>query len=386
MVTGMNFEFASAAKVIFGRGSLGQMKSLARQFGKRAFVVTGASGERARPLLSILEEELVDYGLFSVPGEPTTDLIKEAASLAAGFDFTVGMGGGSAIDTAKAVAALLPNGGEPLDYLEVIGKGKALSRPSIPFIAIPTTAGTGAEVTHNAVMESRPHRVKVSLRSPHMFARVAIVDPELSVSAPPHVTASAGLDALTQVIEPYLSKQSNPMADAICREGIRRAARSLRRAYEYPGDIDAREDMSLASLFGGMALANAKLGAVHGFAGPLGGMFSAGHGALCASLLVSSMETNHRALMKRMSGSEALHRFDEVAELLTGSRSALAADGIRFLRELCGSLGVSPLSAYGIKREDFPAIIEKARASSSMKGNPLELTEEELQEILERSL
>lgn len=193
----------------------------------------------------------------------------------------------------------MANGGDPLDYAEVIGHGRPLERRSLPLIAIPTTAGTGAEVTRNAVIGSPEHRVKVSLRSPLMLPEVAIVDPELTRDLPPALTASTGLDALTQLIEPLVSCRTNPLTDALCRSGIQRAARSLRRAVEHGEDLVAREDMSLASLFSGLALANAALGAVHGLTGPLGGMFEASHGALCASLLPAVMEANVRALRHR---------------------------------------------------------------------------------------
>ena len=209
--------------------------------------------------------------------------------------------------------------GELLDYVEIIGRGQALTKPSAPFIAIPTTAGTGSEVTRNAVLASPEHRVKVSLRSPLMLARVALVDPELTYDLPPALTASTGLDALTQLIEPFVCLRANPMTDGLCVEGMRRAARSLRVAFTDGQNKSAREDMAVASLFGGLALANAGLGAVHGFAGPIGGMFPAPHGAVCAALLPHVMTANIRALRQRAPGSEALRRYDKVARLLTGS-------------------------------------------------------------------
>src|SRR5208282_5705063 len=227
-------------------------------------------------------------------------------------------GGGSAIDAAKAIAAMLTNKGELLDYVEIIGRGKPLTQPSAPFIAVPTTAGTGSEVTRNAVLASPEHRVKVSLRSPLMLPRVAVVDPELTYALPPAITASTGLDALTQLIEPFVCARANPMVDALCIEGIRRAARSLREVVHQNPGKSAREDMALASLFGGIALANAGLGAVHGFAGPMGGMFAAPHGALCAALLPGVMAANVAALRRRQPGGEGLRRYDEIARLLTG--------------------------------------------------------------------
>ena len=283
----MRFEFAAATRILFGPGTLQEVASLALGMGKRAFVVTGRSAERAAPLLEGLKEHRVESVLANVPGEPTTDLALAGVERAreTQCDFVIGIGGGSVLDAGKAIAALMTNKGDLFDYLEVIGRGNPLAHPSAPYIAVPTTAGTGSEVTRNAVLASPEHQVKVSLRSPSMLPRLAVVDPELMYSMPPAVTASTGLDALTQVLEPYVSNQANPMTDGICREGLGRAARSLRRAYEDGRDAEARQDMALVSLFGGLALANAKLGAVHGFAGPLGGLFPAPHGTICARLL-----------------------------------------------------------------------------------------------------
>ena len=295
------FEFATATRILFGAGTLQEVGPLAAEMGHQPLLVCGRSAERSHPLLDLLSAQGLDGVLFSVSGEPTTQVARQGAQRARDeeCDIVIGLGGGSVLDTGKAIAALLTNGGDPLDYLKVIGSGQPLTMPSAPFIAIPTTAGTGAEVTRNAVLRSPEHRVKVSLRSPLMLPRLALVDPELTQSLPPAVTASTGLDALTQVLEPYVSRRANPLTDALCREGMHRAARSLCRAYESGDDAKAREDMALASLFGGLALANAGLGAVHGFAGPLGGMFPAPHGALCASLLPHVMKVNVRSLQER---------------------------------------------------------------------------------------
>jgi alcohol dehydrogenase class IV len=219
-----------------------------------------------------------------------------------------------------------------------------------------------------------------------MLPGVALVDPELTHSVPPAVTASTGLDALTQVIEPFVSKGSNALTDLLCRDGIRRAARSLRRAFQHGEDVGARRDMALTSLFGGLALANAKLGAAHGFAGPLGGMFHSPHGALCARLLAPVMRVNIAALRRRDPDNVALSRYAEVAELLTGRPGAQPEDGAAWAAELCQQLDIPRLSAYGVKRDAIPAAVRKAKVSSSMKGNPVALEEEELTEILERSI
>jgi len=384
----MRFEFATATRIIFGPGTLKEIGPIAAEMGSRALVVTGSSPERAQMLLDDLTAQGVEPTVFAVPGEPTTHLVSGGTEKArhAGCDVVIGFGGGSAIDAGKAIAALLANGGEPLDYLEVIGKGQPLAKPPGPCIAVPTTAGTGSEVTKNAVLASPEHRVKVSLRSNLTLPRLAMVDPELTYSVPPEITASTGLDALTQVIEPYVSNKANPLTDAICREGIRRGARSLRRAFENGADVAAREDMAITSLFGGLALANAKLGAVHGFAGPMGGMFHAPHGAICGRLLPYVMAANVQALQERGQGNAALHRYDEVAQLLIGTPRATAHDGVSWVQALCAALDVPPLSTYGVTAGDFPLIIEKAAKSSSMKGNPIALTAKEMEEILRQAL
>ena len=353
----MNFEFATTARIIFGPGKLKELGSLVKG---RVLLV------QPKPALPV-KLSLPECVPFSVAGEPTVQLVRDGVALARQerCEVVVSLGGGSVIDTGKAIAALLTNGGDPLDYVEVVGKGQAITRPGAPFLAIPTTAGTGAEVTRNAVLFSPEHHVKVSLRGQHLLARVALVDPELTYGLPPAVTASTGLDALTQLIEPFVSCKANPLTDAICREGMMRAARSLRRAFE-TGAPEARADMALASLFGGLALANAGLGAVHGFAAPLGGMYDAPHGALCAALLPAVFEMNARLAPNR-------ERFDE-ARRLTGD-----------LPELCRALGVKRLRDFGVHRAEFPSIIEKAAAASSMKGNPVMLTPAQLGEILEQA-
>ncbi len=387
MFSRMKFEFATAGRIVFGPGTVREAGSLAKGLGSRALVVTGRSTGRAQPLLNALAAQNVSHVAFPFGGEPTTDIVSAGMQRAREerCDLVIGFGGGSAVDAGKAIAALLTNPGELLDYLEVIGKAQPITLPPAPYIAVPTTAGAGAEVTRNAVLASPAHRFKVSLRSPLLLPRVAVVDPELTYGLPPAVTASTGLDALTQLIEPYVSIRANPLTDPLCREGMRRVARSLRRAFENGNDAPAREDMCVASLFGGLALANAGLGAVHGFAAPLGGMFVAPHGAVCAALLADVMEVNLRALRLRAPASPALQRYDEVARILTGNENAGANDGVIWVRELCALLQIPRLRAYGIKAEDVPGVCEKAAVASSMKGNPIPLTSAETQEILERA-
>jgi alcohol dehydrogenase class IV len=384
----MQFEFATASRIIFGAGAVRQAAPLAATMGRIALVVTGRTTRRAHVVLDGLAAEGVETVTFAVAGEPTVDGARDGTQVAqrTGVDLVVAFGGGSVIDAGKAIAALATNPGDPEEYLEVVGRGRPLSEAPLPFIAIPTTAGSGSEATRNAVLTSTAHRVKVSLRSPLMLPRIALVDPELTYDVPPDVTASTGLDALTQLIEPFVSSRANPITDALAREGIPRVARSLRRAFARGHDAAAREDLSLAALLGGVALANGGLGAAHGFAAPIGGAFAAPHGAICAALLPAVIDVNVRALRLRAPGSPALGRYEEVARLVTGERDAGVAVGMGWLRDLCAALRIPPLGAYGVSERDVPALVERAATASSMQANPVVLTTDELTEIVLRSL
>jgi len=384
----MRFEFATATRIIFGPGTVKDIGSIVGKMGRRAFVITGRSVERAKPLIGQLRDTGITVTQFSIPEEPTTQLALAAVEEARRqfCDMVIGMGGGSVLDAGKVVAALLTNSGQLMDYLEVIGKGQPLKQKSAPFIAIPTTAGTGTEVTSNAVLDSPEHRVKVSMRSPYMLPDLALIDPELTYSMPCRTTAVTGLDAFTQLLEAFVSVHANPLTDGICREGLQRVALSLGRVYLNGEDAAARRDMCLASLFGGLALANAKLGAVHGFAGPLGGMFDAPHGSLCAGLLPHVMQTNIKALQARTPDSPVLNRFDEVARIITDESDARALDAVAYVQKLCSQLNVPPLSIYGIEEVEFSAIVTKSQKASSMQGNPIALTVEELADILRKAV
>lgn len=384
----LRFDFATASQILFGVGRIRETGQIGARLGKRALVVGGRNVERLNPIIEVLSGHQIYVACFQVVGEPTVDIVLQGLDKARQekCDLIVGCGGGSALDTGKAIAALLTNPGDIFDYLEVVGKGKPLTEPSAPFIAIPTTAGTGSEVTRNAVLGVPNRGVKVSLRSHLMLPRVAIVDPSLTYSLPPEVTARSGLDALTQLIEPYVSNQPNPLVDPLCQEGLRRISLSLRRAYMQGDDMQARQDMSFAALLSGMALANARLGAVHGFAGPLGGKLGAPHGAICARLLPVVMAVNLKALKKRAPESEILTRYVKVAQILTGDPDATAEEGIAWVERLCSDLKIAPLSTYGLSPVDFPEMVEKASQASSMKGNPIPLTQEEMYQILESAV
>jgi alcohol dehydrogenase class IV len=382
----MCFEFATAGKVVFGAGVLQDFRP--NEYGRKPLIVGGQTSARLAPLIKILEAAGLSWACYPVSGEPTIDAIARGVTEARArrCDFVIGFGGGSAIDAGKAIAALLNNPGEVIDYLEVIGKSKPLAHAPVPYIAIPTTAGTGAEVTRNAVLASPEHRVKVSLRSPLLLPRLALVDPELTRDLPPALTASTGMDALTQLIEAYVCTRANPITDSFCLDGLRRAARSLVRAWHAPGDMAARTDMSLASLLSGMALANAGLGAVHGFAAAIGGMFPAPHGAVCAALLPHVMEANIRLLRERRPEPENLFRYRQIACVLTNRDTAEPEDGIVRVRETCREFQIPGLRSYGIGAADVEIVCEKAASASSMKPNPVVLPTVTLRGILEQAL
>lgn len=384
----MRFEFTTAGRIVFGPGVLSEVAPEAKRLGHRALLVTGRSLERSAELLASLESAGLECTRFAVSGEPTVENVREGASLARSqrCDLVLSMGGGSPIDAGKAIAALLSNPGDVMEYLEVIGGAKPLAAGPVPFIAIPTTAGTGSEVTRNSVLASPEHRLKVSMRSPRMLPRLAVVDPALTLDLPPSMTAASGFDALTQLIEPLVSSRANPVTDGFCTEGIGRVRRSFRRAYHGGRDAEARGDMSFAALLGGLALTNAGLGVIHGFASPLGGMYDAPHGAICAALLPAGMEINIRALRARAPDSAALERYAAVARMLTEQSGAQPEEGAAWVRRLGEEMHIPPLKTYGVRQQDFPVLIERASRANSMKANPVALTPEEMREVLERAL
>ncbi|NMC13080.1 MAG: iron-containing alcohol dehydrogenase [Chloroflexi bacterium] len=384
----MEFEFHSPTRIIFGKGAILNIGKLSAECGKKAFVITGKSAHHADVIFDQLKNQNIPFSSFVVEGEPTVGLIESGIYKAKDLkcDFIIGIGGGSVLDAGKAIASMIMNEGEITDYLEVIGKGISITKPSLPYIAIPTTAGTGTEVTRNAVLTVLDRKVKVSLRSLFLLPKVAVVDPQLTYELPAEITARTGLDALTQLIEAFTSNRTNPIVDGICREGIQRASRSLYRAYVNGYDETAREDMSIASLFGGLALANGKLGAVHGIAGPLGGMFPIPHGNACACLLPHVFEINIKALLDQNNSLESLNRYLEISKILTGNNNASVDDGIKWIKDLNQKMRIPQLSKFGVREDDFPEIIEKSIKASSMKGNPVQLSSTDLFFVLKNAL
>ncbi|HEY9242330.1 MAG TPA: iron-containing alcohol dehydrogenase [Streptosporangiaceae bacterium] len=381
----MRFDFATAGRILAGPGRAAELPAVLAGLGARVLVCTGTNPLRHNALISDLN---LPTALFPVAGEPTVDLARTAIGAARqhGADVIAAIGGGSVIDTAKAAAILLGNGGDPLDYLEVIGAGQRITQPAVPCVAVPTTAGTGAEVTANAVLADPANRIKASLRSPLMIPRVALVDPQLTVSCPAPVTAASGLDALTQCLEPFVSVRANPVTDGLAREGLRRAAAGLRPAYADGADLAARTDMALCSLLGGLALANAKLGAVHGLAGVIGGTADVPHGFACAAVLPAVVEANVTALRSAPDGGPVLDRYTEAARLLTGDPAASIDDGLAWIRDTLRLLDVPGLASFGIQPDQAAEIAAAAARSSSMQGNPIPLPAPALRQIVLQSL
>ena len=402
----MTWGFSGPGEILFGEGAVRDLGKRAAALGTRAFVVTGRDPGRAAGALDSLRGAGLAVAAFPAPGEPTFEILRSALAEARRFAdlpaegspkedgpavpppglVVVGFGGGSALDLAKGLGILLSNPGDPLDYAEVIGAGRPLTVPSVPVIAVPTTAGTGSEATRNAVFAEPSRGVKVSLRSPHMYPRLALVDPELCLGLPPEVTAYTGLDALTQVLEPFVCLKANPATDALCAAALPEAGPALRRAFRDGGDLAARSILSRVSMFSGLALGNAGLGAVHGLAAPLGGRFPVPHGAACAALLAPASAANIRVLRDRDPRGPGLERYSRAARLVTGNSGAEPEDLPAALADLAADLGIPGLAFWGVREADLTGLAADSGASSSMKANPAVLTTPEIEGILRAAL
>jgi alcohol dehydrogenase class IV len=384
----VRFDLAVPGDIRFGAGRVSEVPGALADLGaSRVLVVTGRTTSRADAIRWALNEANTSSVVFGVTSEPSIERVRAAVDLLleTGCDAVLGFGGGSPLDVAKAVAVLATSGTDPLEHLEVIGAGRPIERPGLPCVAVPTTAGTGSEVTRNSVLSGSG--VKASLRSPLLLPKVALVDPDLLVGVPKPTIAASGMDALSQLIEPLLSQRANPFTDALAREGIRRSARSLRRAYEDGmEDPGVREDLAMASLFSGICLANSGLGAVHGLAAAAGARLSAPHGAVCAAVLAAAIDVNLRALRDRAPDHQAVQRITEVATLFTGRPDATAEDAISWLQELTAVLSIPGLASYGLAEAEIDAVVAAAQKASSMRGNPIDLGDQEVSEIVTRSL
>ena len=378
------FEFTQPERIVFGPGRVTQAGTLTASLGQSALLVTGRDLRRAEPVRESFRSAGLNWVEWTVAGEPTVSEVRAGAEAARnlGVDCVVACGGGSVLDAGKAIAALTPQSGDLFRFLEIIGQGLPLENHPLPFLAMPTTAGTGAEATRNAVLTSPEHALKVSLRSPKMVPRIALIDPSLSLGLPPGLTASTGLDALTQLLEPWVSGKANGMTDACCREGIPRMVRSLGKAIANGQDLEARTDLAYGAFLSGLALAHSGLGAVHGLAGPIGGRFQAPHGAVCAALLGPVWRANVETLSRTTPEHPALERYRQAAQWLTGIPGASIDDGLRWITESVRNWQIPRLAQYGLRVSDFPELIRAAQASSSMKGNPIRLPDEVLGQVL----
>jgi alcohol dehydrogenase class IV len=388
----MNFDFFSVPRIVFGVGAIFRLGELAAPLGRRALLVFNGPESLADRASNLLKKAALHVHISRQRGEPTVEDIDRALALARGeqCDMTIGLGGGSAIDAAKAVAGLVSNGGAALDYMEVVGKGQKITQAAAPWIAVPTTAGAGAEVTRNAVIGAPDKHFKASIRGEQLLARVALVDPELAVDVPPSVTASSGMDALCQCIEAYTSSGAQPMTDAVAMRGIKSAAGSLERAVENGRNIDARQGMALAALLSGIALTNAGLGAVHGFAAPLGANFPVPHGTICAALLPHVIAANVDALRLQSTDHPTLARYAEIGRALTGDATMSNSAAIEAAVNRCGELArkfeIPPLRKFGVSTADVEPMVELARKASSMRYNPIQLTPQILADILHAAI
>jgi alcohol dehydrogenase class IV len=379
----IGFDFSTTGRIIFGNGSIQNLKRFVVEH-SRVMLVQGPNSGNARRIEDLLLESHCKVQNFVIAHEPTVDIVQQGTELARGIgiQWVVGVGGGSVLDASKSIAGMATNPGDLLDYLEVVGKGTGLKNPALPLIAIPTTAGTGSEVTRNAVITVPEKKFKASLRSPFLLPQIAIVDPELTLTLPPAVTASTGMDALAQVLEPFVSIRSNALTDLFCTQGLQLAGQALEKVYKNGSDLAARTDMAYTSLLGGLALANAGLGAVHGFASPIGGMYPAPHGAVCARLLAPVVKANVSALRQREPDNPILEKYRTAFRLLMHNSEVEIEDGIVWLESLVNELEIQPLHSFGIGAEEIPAIAEIAATASSMKANPIVLTQTELRSIL----
>jgi alcohol dehydrogenase class IV len=389
------FELFSVGQIVFGCGTASRVGALAAGFGNRALVVTNVGqpgdGGLVDQLCALLAESRVTAHCLLQEGEPQVAQIERALAAAreAGCELVIGLGGGSAIDAAKAVAGLLTNPGGPLDYMEVIGQGRKLTQPAAPWIAMPTTAGTGAEVTRNAVIGCPEKKFKASLRSELLLPRVALIDPQWATGVGPDVTARCGLDALCQLIESYTSNRAQPITDALALEGLRLAATALPRAVADGRDLDAREGLALAALLSGITLTNVGLGAVHGFAAPAGANLPIPHGTVCALLLPHVVAANAAALAAQSPAHPCLEKYATIGRLLTGraelTGAAAIEAGVAWLEHCVRQFQIPPLREFGLRPEGFADLAALARNASSMRYNPVPLSNAALVEILRKA-
>lgn len=399
-----SFTLARLPHIELGAGRVALLPDTTARHGRHALLVTGRrsfrAGDRWPRLLADLAERGVAVEELVVGGEPSPDLVDEAVARlrGRGVDVVVGIGGGSVLDAAKAIAGLLIPGNSVRDHLEGVGPERPYLGPSVPFIAVPTTAGTGSEATRNAVLSERgPGGFKRSFRDERLVAAEAIIDPDLLTGCPPSLIAADGMDAVTQLLEACVSRRAGPITDALALAGLEAAREGLlpwfraATAEDPPeASADSRAAMALAALLSGICLANAGLGVVHGIASPLGALFPIPHGAACGAVLAAGVDANVAALQERAPGDPALVRYAALGRLLgrvSGDVPDAEACGalVAELRRWTAELGIAGLSGFGIAERDIPAIVAGSRGSS-MRTNPIELTDEEIAGVIRASL
>ncbi|PSV17986.1 alcohol dehydrogenase [Photobacterium kishitanii] len=378
------FQFMTSTRIIFGEGALHDSLSLLNQFGYSALLVTGQDQQRSQQLEQYFKQQNMRYQRLVIKGEPLIAMIEESAAMGRTFcpDMVIGIGGGSVLDAAKSLAALIPNQGSVYDYVDVVGRNVPLQVKSLPFIAIPTTAGTGAEVSKSAVLQSAQEQVKVNLSNAELFPDLAIIDPTLTYGMDAVLSGYCAMDAFTHLMESYVCSEPNPLTDMICEEGLKHIAMSILPACRddhYP----SRSNIAFAAMLGGMARSNAKLGAAHGLASALSGRLNAPHGLITAQLSPYVMTENISVAIE-LGRSDVLARYQKLAVILTMNKDANIDDSVRWVENILIKLQLPSLSVYGLCNTMFEEVAEDALRTSAIKGNPLPLNQQRLITILQQ--
>lgn len=387
------FTLARLPRIVFGHGVRTQLPALVSAYGKRILLVTGARHFQSSPHWAEIQANLKAAGIvwevLGVDSEPSPGLVDDAvrAYRKAGFDSVVGLGGGSALDAAKAIAGLLKPGNSVMDHLEGVRPELPYQGPATPFIAVPTTAGTGSEATKNAVLSVHGQDgFKKSFRDEKLVAEIALVDPDLLATCPPRIIAANGMDAFTQLLESYVSSKASRFTDALAWSGMKAARNALLEWYKSgPEARDAQAGMAYAALMSGITLAQAGLGSVHGLASPLGAFFPIPHGVVCGTLVAQATAMNIRALQARGEGRDTLLKYAQAGRMLAHDMQLSDAEALKRLTDILydwtEQMQLPKLSAFGVTAADIPRIVSNSRGSS-MKTNPVLLSDEEIGEIL----
>jgi alcohol dehydrogenase class IV len=376
------FNLVTPTEIVFGRGQIAQLNDRATKLGKRVMIVHGRNPGRLSDVFASLKTVDIVQTL-SIEKEPDLKTLLAAIDQGKllGIDLVIGIGGGSVMDSAKVLAAMLPSQTDLVSHLEVVGSGLPLSAKRLPLILVPTTSGTGAEVTRNAVVDIPEAQRKVSLRDNQLLPDLALVDPALTDNCPRHVSLHSGLDAVTQVIEPFLSSRSNLFTDMLCKEAIPKGLRALKQLMEQESK-EARDALAQVSLFGGLALANSGLGVVHGIAGPLGGLCGAPHGAICGALLPAGIAANRDHVLE----AEQIARVDQVIDWIADVFEAPKGQALHAFRQWIIQSGLPGLASIGVTEEHIMSASQAAASSSSMKANPVVLSTATIEDVMRQSL